>query len=217
MAIAFDSTTDWWIWNPVTSLTFSHTCSWTNRILFVDFFGAVLADNITGVTYWWVSMTRASATVNGAAWTRYIYTYYLINPSTGTNNVVISASASIAISGSATSYNGVSQTWQPEVISSNNVNSTWITTTLTTLTSGAWTHWLFFCNAWWSTQNAWWWTTLRVNSINWHASGDSNWSVTIWSNTLASSQAGTTNWSGIMVSFAPSVLANNSWFFQFFA
>lgn len=71
------------------SLTFAHTCSGSNRLLvvWVSYFDS--ADAPTGATYNGVAMTAipSSTAANGDY---KIAGYYLINPATGTNNVVIS-------------------------------------------------------------------------------------------------------------------------------
>lgn len=101
------------------SLTFSHTCSGVDRILVV----AVSAngstgDQITGVTYNGVAMTRAKVQQLD---TQGIFTYFyiLVASATGANNVVISASGSFVIRGVSVSYTGASQTGQPDAVHSN--------------------------------------------------------------------------------------------------
>lgn len=108
MAIAFDTAT---VDNASgTSLTFSHTCTGSNRFLIIGVFsdGASGGDVVSGVTYAGVALTRAN-TQNSAAGGNRLYTYYLVAPATGANNVVISTSSSVSISGFAQSYTGVAQ------------------------------------------------------------------------------------------------------------
>lgn len=91
------------------SLTFSHTCTGSNRALFVAVWTNVNnTDKITGVTYNGVAMTRVStATVS----TTRAYLYALANPASGAHNIVISASDSLSdIYASSASYTGVNQT-----------------------------------------------------------------------------------------------------------
>lgn len=57
MAIAFDATTTSSLGSAVTSITFSHTCTGSNRILFVCTANNGGA-NVTGVTYNGVAMTN---------------------------------------------------------------------------------------------------------------------------------------------------------------
>lgn len=76
------------------SLTFAHTCSGSNRLLvvWVSYYDSL--DTPTGVTYNGVAMTAipSSTAANGDY---KIAGYYLINPATGTNNVVISFTGSM--------------------------------------------------------------------------------------------------------------------------
>lgn len=132
MAIAVDSSVSGLSATPGSSLTWSHTCTGSNRILFV---GAVTneADNtdyVTGVTYNGVAMTRVdSFRSQGQGGT---VMYMLVNPASGANNVVVSLSASKNIYGASTSYTGALQTGQPD---SNNGNASDPVTTLTVNTT----------------------------------------------------------------------------------
>ena len=81
MAIAFDAASNG-IQGTATSWTWAHTCTGSDRILFV--FGHQVS-NISGVTYAGVSMSILGPVGDVALW-------YLVNPATGTNNVVASGS-----------------------------------------------------------------------------------------------------------------------------
>lgn len=114
----------------VTSLTVSHTCSGSNRILWGALF-LQSGDNVTGMTYNGVAMTQAvKKNVTG---TVYIYLYYLIAPSTGANDLVATFSSDANPSLSGMSFTGASQTGQPDATTSNSGGSSPITTTLTTI------------------------------------------------------------------------------------
>lgn len=114
-----------------TSLTYSHTCSGNRRFLFV-LASAQNAGSITGVTYNGVAMTFLNSLRSGT----YGEVYYLINPASGTHNVVISANTSTAIKGLSSSYNGTDVA--PEATATNTANTSGtLTTNITTLTSGA--------------------------------------------------------------------------------
>ena len=106
MSIAIDSQSS--VFSTTgTSLTFAHTCSGDNRILFVNYHSSTTADYVTGITYNGTSMTKVAGTqVKGD---HYIGTYYLINPDSGSHNVVISAGSSDSIRAHAISYTGVKQ------------------------------------------------------------------------------------------------------------
>ena len=137
MALAFDAAVDGGS-TTGTSRTFSHTCSGSNRLLIVGVRGGTTADGdvITGVTYNGVSMTKIFG--NEPLGNRWTYLYYLINPASGANNVVISASASINISGAASSYTGAYQSSQPDAYTNNSSATSPLTTTNTTLIDNCW-------------------------------------------------------------------------------
>lgn len=138
MAIAFDSATS--SNTTGTSLSYSKTCTGSNLILFVS-----VADNsgtaedfVTGVTYAGVSMTLACKQVTGVG-VDPIYLFYLLNPAVGANNVIVSASTSIPIYSSASSYAGASQTGQPDAVAvkqQSGVTST--VQTISVVASGCW-------------------------------------------------------------------------------
>lgn len=140
MAIAFDAGT-YAQSTTGTSLTFSHTTSGTDRILFV--MGSDKASSatvVTGVTYNGVAMTQVN-TLDGAAGQndRAITLWYLINPASGANDVVVSASESVTLRFSAVSYTGAEQANQPDG-SDTSVGSTVtsISTDITTTDSNSW-------------------------------------------------------------------------------
>jgi hypothetical protein len=135
MAIAFDNATDGNI-NNGTSLTFSHTCSGSNRFLKVSIklYGA---NDITGVTYNGVAMSHIATAVQGTEGSRAVM-YGLIAPATGANNVVISRTSSNFIAGSAESYTGVSQSGQPEASGTDFDTAAQTTPTATVTSSNAW-------------------------------------------------------------------------------
>jgi hypothetical protein len=136
MAIAFDASTDG-NFTSGTSRTFSHTCTGSDRILFVQAIINTNSDIVTGVTYNGVSMTQV-ATVSPNA-NRRIYLYYLIGPNTGANNVVITTSVSAAIGGNAASYTGVAQSGTIIDVSTTATDtSSPVDTTLTTTVDNCW-------------------------------------------------------------------------------
>ncbi len=116
MAIAFVTAVDGTNNGGITSsLTFSHTCgSGSDRLLVVVVWGDLSsnADQISGVTYNGVAMTRVDEiNVTDGRWN---YLYYLLNPSSGANNVVISSGGTHYIGGLAGDYTGVAQSGQPD-------------------------------------------------------------------------------------------------------
>lgn len=111
-AIAFDASSNGNA-NPGTSVTVSQTCTGSNLLLLVHVGTNDTTDKVTGVTYNSVAMTRLDS--KAAATTGFMgFVYYLINPATGTHNIVASRSDSNLITVDAVSYTGVSQTGFPD-------------------------------------------------------------------------------------------------------
>lgn len=134
MAIAVDSITTMTGNNSVTSKTFSHTCSGSDRILFVTSARAT-ARTITGITYNGVSMTQISTKATSYGTT--VELWYLIAPSTGTNNVVISLDSSGNLTGGAISFTGAKQSGQPDAQSTGGDPTNTVTTYSPSVTSVA--------------------------------------------------------------------------------
>lgn len=94
-----------------TTNTFAHVMSGVNTALIVGVRTNGAGDDIAGVTYNGVGMTRIDKSTN----TNTSYLYYLSSPTGGSNNIVISSTgASILIEGEGVSYTGVLQSGQPE-------------------------------------------------------------------------------------------------------
>jgi hypothetical protein len=87
-----------------TSWTIAHTCTGENLALLVavDETGSTTC---TGVTYNGVAMTSLVDSAYGTG--RHLYIFGLLNPATGTHNIVVSNSASTAGNVAAVSYTGV--------------------------------------------------------------------------------------------------------------
>lgn len=154
--------------NAISSLTWSHTVnSNANGILIVgvDIEGGA---TITGITYNSVALTPdatlgnflARGSRNGGLW-------YLMTPSTGANNVVVTLSGSSGngLHGAAVSYTGVKQTGFPDAEGNANANPvTTNTQSITTTVDNAWLVGFFLSGA---TQSASTNTTIRTQtSVN---------------------------------------------------
>ena len=183
------------------SLTYAHTCTGSNRILFVGVMTFDPADLVSGVTYAGVSMTRI-ATVQEPATTFRIYLYYLINPASGANNVVVSSSSSTTIRSSSTSYTGARQNSQPDA-SGTKQNTTTGTHTLAivTVANNCWmVSWIQSAG---SNPAASTGTTLRQGATA-RAIGDSNSAITPPGSYSMSWTTGTNDNSAVIqASFAP--------------
>jgi hypothetical protein len=95
-----------------TSVSFSHTVgSGTNKILLVFVSGNAIG-NITTATYSGTSMTELDSFLpNAGNWSSGIgmRLFYLINPPSGTANIVLSGSSTFSAYAAAASYFGVAQ------------------------------------------------------------------------------------------------------------
>jgi len=140
MAIAYDSSAQSNT-GAASSLTFSHTCTGSERLLIVD---AYWGDSrtVSSVTYNSVSMTQVVAPLDTGGGERHGM-YYLIAPATGANNVVITLSGSTGIVGISSSYTGVDQTTPTDANRTETGLETGTTyaEALTTVTDNSWVVW----------------------------------------------------------------------------
>lgn len=143
MAIAFDAQSVS-AYAPNTSVTWSHTCTGTDRILIVGVYCGTA--NTTTVTYNGVSMTAInSLAMSGAASGQFIKLFYLVNPASGANNVVVSCSAG-DMYGLATSYTGAKQSAQPDSNNTGgNATATSLTVSTTTVADNCWLVGFVYC------------------------------------------------------------------------
>jgi hypothetical protein len=96
-----------------TTRTWSLTVgSGANRLLLVYPEIATVNDWVTGVTYNGVAMTRILLQGDSVGMTGYLYG--LVAPATGTNNIVITSSTSVAIAGCAYAVSNANQTTSME-------------------------------------------------------------------------------------------------------
>lgn len=189
MAIALDSSSkNGTTWGSGTSLSWSHTCSGTDRVLLVmSYVYNGTAASATSITYNGVALTKA----DGVASTlesnnQYVELWYLVAPATGANTITINYSASVSnSSGDAISFTGVDQ--------SNPIDSHAASATASTVTSYSQATTVVASNCWLAgtiaTRNgpatAGAGTTLRQsNSGTYQVNGDSNTTVSTGSQAL---------------------------------
>lgn len=150
MAIAFDSASvlgnNGGTTNTLTSL---HSCSGSDRILFIGFAGDTIAgaNDITSVTFNGVAATALFTGVTTES-DRYYYLYYLINPDAGANFLTITAASTHYLFGVSTSYTGVSQVGFPDASTTNSAapgGAGTLATSVTTVADNCWTC-LFACH-----------------------------------------------------------------------
>jgi hypothetical protein len=201
MAIAFDATTNGGLANPGTSLTFSHTVTGSNPILFVNVVGSNSTDNITGATYNGVSMSLVGKIQTFTE--RWVYLFVLVGPATGANNVVVSSSPADVIAPDATSYTGAAQSGQPDAFSTKSSSGGLFTDAVTVVAANCWIVWSVRSDQSGQAPFSGAVTTQRQSSLNVYYA-DSNGTVGTGSQ---SSTYGTSdgNWGGVMASFAPAV------------
>ena len=207
--IAYDASANGSITLSGTSLTWSHTTSGSNRVLFVGAFGdTLIADptcaKITGATYNSVSMTQVpTVSPVGVPGDRCIYLFYLVAPATGANNVVVSASSAIVIAGLSSSYTGAKQTGVPDVaVNNTQSNTATFTTSLTVATTNSWM--ILYTKNNFDAPGAGTGSTSRQSTANGHAIFDSNGPLATGSQSMAATSASSTSdWGSIMVSIAP--------------
>jgi hypothetical protein len=133
--IAFDSYTAGNHVDPGSgTLSWNHTCTGANRVLFV-----VGKDNagITGITYNGVAMTRL-ASVSDPTY-GVLAVWGLLNPASGTNSIVATISGTAFIDLSSISYTGMTGLTLPDATATQSLLSvSSITTSITTVNANAW-------------------------------------------------------------------------------
>ena len=215
MAIAIDSSSTGSA-NPGTSVTVAHTCTGSNLLLIVGILTNDTTDKVTGVTYNAVAMTRL-ASYQAVTTNFFGFTYYLLNPSTGANNIVASRSDSGLIGCMGASYTGVSQSGFPDSNASGTDATGDFSATTTVVAANCWLWANVRSNNGTSGIGAGASTTIRQNVFtNAGVMADSNAVVGTGAQSLNFTVApgGETYWHG--VSFAPSVAsATHRGFFGF--
>lgn len=134
MAIAYDASAGSST-GSASSLTYSHTCSGSDRILFV-FVCRGNTQTISSVTYNSVAMTFIAESI--VAGSQPVAVYYLVAPATGANNVVITLSGATFIFSSSSSYTGAKQTGQPDGSNTGKASGTSHAISVTTTADNSW-------------------------------------------------------------------------------
>lgn len=216
MSITFDSNTEFVVQGSGvgTTQTRAHICSGTERILFVG----TLKQNGTcsGVTYGGVSMTQINTASNTGGGSENDYLFMLVNPPSGSNNIVATFNAAAGASAiGAISYTGAKQTGQPDAQNTQtNASTTSLTTSLTTVDNNSWLVGMFRTAG--SPMSAGANTTLRGTLSN-IMMGDSDGAKTpAGSHSMACSQGITNYITHCFASFSPSAQNQNANFFSFF-
>lgn len=130
MSIALDSASNG-TYNPSTQISWLHTCAGSNRVLIV--YVVSVSTTVTGVTYDGVSMTEMTTTTVGSIRGKL---FYLKNPSTGSNTVLVDSTGGGTLQGCSSSYTGVDYTNGVNSASSGTGSS--ISASITTTVDNCW-------------------------------------------------------------------------------
>lgn len=201
MAIAFDASSQGQNGGASATLTFSHTCSGSNRILFVNTGCHTSVATITGVTYNGVAMTSVIAPITSPD-NFYMRLWYLLAPATGANNIVVTASATDGIAAQAASYTGAAQTTLDATASTTQNSTGSFTQSLTTVADNCWIVWGNYRG---SSMTAGANTVVRQqDGVQYgNAICDTNSAQTPAGSKSMNCTAASGNWYGIIASFAP--------------
>ena len=119
MAIAIDTTSQSGAWNNAeSSVTYSHTCNGSDRVLVVFVTNYAGAVTVSGITYNGTALTQVGTRISYNSSTRWVTAWVLIAPASGANNVVVTLSGTDYVRTMATSLTGAYQTTQPNANSS---------------------------------------------------------------------------------------------------
>lgn len=141
--IEFDAASNSGYQAATNTYNWNHTCTGTDRFLAVDVsFLSVAGTTVTGITYNSVALTLIGqqASVSGAC---RVSSWGLVNPTSGTNSIVVTLSAATTSAGTAVSYNRVHQTTPTEAFNgaqATNVGAADATVTITTVADLSWVH-----------------------------------------------------------------------------
>lgn len=126
MAIAVDATSSGQITSAGTTLTISHTCTGSDLVLVVSVITSAGSDP-SSVTYNSVAMTKAVGdTTTTSIW-------YLANPATGANNVVVTHGSSVKMGAGCISFTGANTSAPIGVTGTATATDTNPTKTVTTI------------------------------------------------------------------------------------
>ena len=208
MAIAFDATS---AGSAGGTLTIAHTCTGTDLILWVGFFlfKSPTPPGVTSVTYNGVAMTAISGAPSSHQSNITEYLYYLVNPATGTNNIVITPAGSVdEVDANCASYTGATQSGQPDSVgkTQNFAGTTSITLSTTVGVDNSWA--VGFARWEGSSPSDGTGTTHRGSFGNGCAIFDSNSALATGSRSLIINFTSSVN-SGLIASFSPSAPATS--------
>lgn len=211
MAITYNAASSGTV-SSSTTMTIAHTITGPNPILWVGVLDDGGINNVTGITYAGFSLTRLNQVQQAGS--GYISLWYILSPTSGTNNIVYTMSAASNPVSVNASYQNVLQSGVPDAqTSQSGTTSTSTTGTLTTIADNCWT--IMFARAG-VAMTPGGGTTSRVNPFTSTLEiFDSNGAITPPASTSLSFTNASTTTSFIMASFAPATSSGNSGFFNF--
>jgi hypothetical protein len=120
------------------SLTYSYTTgAGSSRLLVVNLIGDTSADDISSVTYAGIPMALLGKVQSPS--NNWQYLYYLLNPASGSNKIIVTAASAHFLLSQGASWYNVRQSAQPDasVVNTAPAASTSTSTSLTTVAGGA--------------------------------------------------------------------------------
>ena len=162
-------------------------------------------DDMTGVTYNGVSLTQAIKIQSTQG--RWAYLYYLLNPASGANSLVVSTTDQIA--GTAADYTGVAQAAQPDATASGDSGAATgsFTQAITVGTVNSWVMGTTCQNANTSPAAGAGETSRITSAFLFVYQFDSNADLSTGSHSFTTTNGSQTNMATLLVSFKPSVAA----------
>lgn len=201
--IAFDAASSGGGSGASTTLSWSHTCTGANRLLVVgilDSEAGQTVDNVTGVTYGGVAMTKTDASSLQTN-VKTVSMWYLLSPAAGSNTITVTKSTSVnGMYGIASSYTGV-LALDAHATTGNSSGGTTFNESLTTTADNCWVIWMVGHSVEDPTAGAD--TTRRQAGSFAHALFDSNGVVTPAGSKTLNAAAAAGNWAACIASFSP--------------
>lgn len=122
----------------ITSLTFAHDIAASNEIIWgYTYLALGTPDDLSSIAYNGDNLTFVQKNSKPSS-SEVLYQYYLLNPDTGTNNIVFTRGSSGIIIAFSTSYTGAVQSGQPDGTDTQSTSGTTVTTTVTTSVNNSW-------------------------------------------------------------------------------
>lgn len=200
MAVSFGNIQTIVDYGPSTTITNSITLvTGVRPVMIVAGNGHTASDAITSITWNGVALTKVQVQAPTGSNDRYIYIFVLVNPDSGTHNLVINNSTSAYFFGYVAVYNGCAEVQPGTSGKSTSTAATTFTETLTIANSGSWI--VGWAHHWNGNLAAGVGTTLRTAAAV-TGLGDSNGPVNVGSSSIQFTGSSET-WMGVYLSLLP--------------